>query len=291
MTVVWVAAAILGSAQSDVGSVLLNASLIEPSMRKLELRIDRTILKRAIDAVWREQANPQQAPWLNMTPKDVGQKSKLIAEKTEDILKTKYSIQVSKSLHDLLLAEALVAWVTLWVTRNTEIDEKLARGEHVDTVGSASPQITFSSNPPKAVCAGYSLVLRNAARDLGLRAEVCQGRLRDLSGNEGGHCWAIIEVGESVWLPADTTTPVTRQEVLRQGGKVKPFGLLPRSRDELTIYHARYFNWSPTPSTIAMYGDDAASKKLSSLTEQEWRRLNVSSLRILETDLYRKSDL
>lgn len=278
----------LAAALLDPSKALIDASSIYGQSSLLQVGVEPKTYKMAIDHVWAEQAKDSQRPWQDMSPADVAKLSSRVADDAITVLKQHYGADVTQAGKELLRAEALSAWVTLWLTRNTDIDSRLARGENVDTVASASPRITFSTNPPKAVCAGYALVFRDAARNMGLVSVVLQGRLRTLTGGEGGHCWAAIRIGESCWLPVDPTTPVTRQEVVRARGKLRAYGLLPRSREELTVYHARYYNWSPVPSTIAMYGDPSESLSLTRLTEAQWRTIDTSGLQGLENRLYRQ---
>ncbi len=270
---------------SDPSQELLKHSKILAAVEKADLGTDKDLFRRAVDFVWLEQCKESQKPWKDMTPDDVAVLSSKAAGSASKILSDSYGVTLSQFAENLLKAESVSAWVTLWITRNTEMDDRMARGESVDTVGTSYPKFTFAAVPPKAVCSGYALVLRDALRKMGVQSNVLQGRFRNLEGFEAGHCWTSVNLGGGIWLPTDATTPVRRSDVMRHGGKLRGFGLLPRTKAEIAVYHAKYFNWSPVPRTIAMFGDDPKSQVMLSMTEAQWRSLNVSQLKRIENQL------
>lgn len=276
---------LLNAMSSDPTHDLLKHSQILPTIGQADLGVDSALFSRTVDFIWLEQCKESQKPWKGMTPDDVAQLSSQVANNALKILTENYKANVSGFGQSLMRAESVSAWVTLWITRNTEIDERLARGENVDTVSSSYPRFTLATDPPMAVCSGYALVLRDALRKLGMESNVLQGRFRNFDGFEAGHCWTSVNLGGGIWLPSDATTPVRRSDVLRHGGKLRGFGLLPRTKAEIAVYHAKYYNWSPVPKSIAMFGDNQKSQVMLSMTEVQWRSLDVSSLKRIESQL------
>lgn len=201
---------------------------------------------------------------------------------------SKNSSPLSELGQQWLLAEVACAWTLLYIERDVEMDNAMSRNPNINNVDLAYPKTVLKSNPPKAQCAGYSLVVRDVARKVGLTSYILQGTFRDIFGGGGGHCWTVFQFSPDLHIPADATTPCTREEVLRYRGKIRRFGVLPRQREEWEMYHALYYNWSPIKPNIVLYNDPKTSVPLLNMTEQDWMRFDVRNYRGLYNSLARR---
>jgi len=260
---------------------------------QLNMGVDRDTFIRCQNHVWLSVARGDKFK-LGMNVESISQQIKGIVEQTESKAKIAAGKPVSKVGHEWLIAEASTAWAAMNVIYNSRVTDLLAqgvKGPEVDTVRLADPLVTLSTQPAKAVCSGYSVLVRDVARALDVKCNILQGHLRPnnwKAGMElGGHCWIEFIFEGDVHVPADPTLAANSavNATLSANGKFCGFAVLPRSQDEWEVFLARHYNWSPIPKNITTLGDAVQSTAQLNITEEQWLDIPTTSIESLERKL------
>jgi|GEM_PF-2158794 len=241
--------------------------------RWLDFGVSESELDSLIRSIWILVGNSRYSPYADISVETI---AGWVTEMVGVVAKTQKPL--SELGRQWLLAEAIGAWCTIYVVRDTDMDKAILRGEQVNTRDTQYPINVLHHAPPKAICNGYSLVIRDVARKLGLTCYILKGYLRGVDSKDplaGKHQWNVFIFPGNIFVPTDGT-PGTMGDVIKHRNKIFPYAKLPRRREEWELYHASYFNLSPIPWPL-LFGDPKESFVLLDMTLEDWCSINLKS--------------
>ena len=153
--------------------------------------------------------------------------------------------------------------------------------------------VVLSSTPLKGTCGGYSIVVRDIARQLDLTCRILSGFLRltkwkpgDQASTLGTHAWVEFVFNGDVHVPADPTIASgTDNLIKRANGKCIGFAALPRSENEWEVFLGRHYNYSVLPKETPLHGDSRECTPQLSITQDQWMNSASEHLIQLQKDL------
>ena len=136
--------------------------------RYLHFGVTETQFDHMVDAVWVKMCDKRYEPYPNITIDTIAGYVREAAAGVEKQGEKEYTAQLTELGHQWLIAEAACAWCVVSVKVDESIASSDTKGEKVETAVSQLPENTLRNSPPKAVCSGYSLILRDVTRKAGL---------------------------------------------------------------------------------------------------------------------------
>ncbi len=176
-----------------------------------------------------------------------------------------------------IMAEAVCAWVRTRVIANSEW---LKPG--VNRVPLENPEVVLAQNPPSATCGGFSNLVRDLGRAVGLKTFSVPGELRangTPATGKNNHAWSCFLLQGDLLVPADVTVfRVTKLQVINARGKTGRAGILPKSPVEWELFLAAHWAmWpdgrDPNPGTEPIYKQTLT---LMNTEFQRWASIDTS---------------